>query len=93
MEGLMRARLKGLFMGSNNGGKGGQEKTGFRLGNGQGLVGSTAECSQVWGLENQQEHFYSTSGVGAVLSWAVTSCFCTFDFIAINENYQTEKKM
>lgn len=32
---------------SKNGGKGSQEKTGFKLGNGQGLVGSSAESSQV----------------------------------------------
>lgn len=62
MEGLMRTELKGLFIGSNNGGKGSQEKAGFRLGTGQGLVGSTAESSQVRGLEHQWEHFCSTSG-------------------------------
>lgn len=57
----MRTGLKGLFIGSNNGGKGSQGKTGFRLGTEQGLVSSTAESSQVQGLEHQREHFGSTS--------------------------------
>lgn len=32
-------------------------------------------------LEDQQEHLDSTSWVGAVLSWDITSCSCTFNCV------------